>query len=849
MPSARTRKRIYLAIVITIAMGFLLPPSVNLNHFRPGLSQSLSRALGRPVSIQDVRLRLLPLPGFTFRHLRIADEDEFGAEPILQTSEDDGQHSVATLRVSSLWRGRLEIASISLTQASFNLVRTADGHWNLERLINRAAQVPSAPTAKKKAEARARFPYIELTESRINFKFGPEKKPFALSEAQFALWLAAENRWNVRLKAVPLRSDESLSDAGVIKVYGSFDRAPEFSDTPFHFQVSWARPEVDAITRIVRGRDPGWRGAVELNAELKGTPRDFVARTSTAIDEFRRYDIARSNPLDVRFSCNHHFRTDVPETNSQNQLEFNCKVPLDSGTLVAEGELHPLGRSPDFSVRLFASDVPVSAFVRAMLHAKSTLPDDLTGQGMINGDWYIERVSGFPIVWKGAFTAMNASLHSTVLHQPLLFPSALEVQFEPPQAATKARNARLAPQQQALSRAVIAPFTVDLGGDTEISGSFDPDGYRLNLNGSASWQRLIQVARAIGVHPPQTDVKGSGVVAVQYSGEWQHFAPSAISGEAQIRSAVLSLQGFSEPLRVSSGILKIDGPGFQAEQIEGRFPHSGFAFRGSFSGTRQCEHHLLCDVTFALRTDELRETTLAALLSKRSGISLPFFASADRFDAKWLLELPITGTVTAQHLAIGKFQARNVTAQLESSDGKLLVHHCDADLFGGKHDGEWAFDFSGPRPAITGTGSIQRGQMGEVSTALDDQIGTGNFDLQYRLTMNGRDLEQLATSAEGSGAFSWKNGLIETIPSDSTHLTALSFNNWSGHFTIEKRRISLDGTKMVSTSGVREVSGEVSFAREWNLRFLRANGSSFVATGNITNPVISYEPAKLAEAR
>jgi hypothetical protein len=84
-----------------------------------------------------------------FRHLRISDDDEFGAEPILQTAEDYGDHSIASLRWASLWRGRFEVASISLTRASVNLSRSSDGHWNLERLITRAAQVPSAPTSKK----------------------------------------------------------------------------------------------------------------------------------------------------------------------------------------------------------------------------------------------------------------------------------------------------------------------------------------------------------------------------------------------------------------------------------------------------------------------------------------------------------------------------------------------------------------------------------------------------------------------------------------------------------------------------------------------------------------------------
>jgi hypothetical protein len=797
--------------------------------------------------MQDVRLRLLPLPGFTFRRLRISDDGEFGAEPILQTAEDDGQRSVATLRLSSLWRGRLEIASVSLTQASLNLVRTPDGHWNLERLVNRAAQVPSAPTSKKKPEARARFPYIELKESRINFKVGPEKKPFTLAESEFALWLATENRWNVRLKAIPLRTDESISDTGFIELSGSFDRAADFSQTPFHFQVNWERPEINAITRIALGHDPGWRGAVDLNAELKGTPVDFSARLNGGVDEFRRYDIARSSALDLRFSCDQRFRAEVEHPSTANQLEFKCRLPLESGVLTAEGALHPLGRSPDFSVRLFASDVPVSILVRAMLHAKSTLPDDLSGEGLVTGDWSVDSRSSAPVTWKGSISISNAILRSLVLRRPLVFPESIEMRFEPPQLA--AETVHEIDAVPPTSRAVIEPFTLDLGGAVQVSAVVDPGGYRMEVRGPVDWQRLIQASRAIGLRPPQTDLKGSGILNAQYSGEWQHFAPPVVSGQAQIRSATLSVRGFSEPLHLTGGILKFDGAKFQAEQIDAAFPHSGLAFTVGLSGTRQCNKHVICDVDFSLRTADLRETALQQLLNIPSGITLPFFSSGQQFEAKWLLEIPANGSISAQHLRIHKFQAKNVSAQLQLASGKVLVHHWTADLFEGKHDGDWAFDFSGSQPKITGTGSVQRAHMEEVNGALDEQIGKGTFDLQYRLTMEGRSDDELASSATGSGLFAWKNGVIEKVHSDGADAAALSFSSWSGRFTLDKRNLKLENTKMTSTTGVRQVSGEISFSREWNLRFVRANGSGFAATGSLANPVISNEPAKLAEAR
>src|SRR5438477_489302 len=497
MSALSTRKRVYLAMACTLALGFLLPPTINLNHFRVQFQESLSRSLGRPVSIEDVRLRLLPLPGFTFRQLSIGDDYEFGAEPILQTFEQDGQRSVATLRLSSLWRGRFEIASISLTQASLNIVRSPDGHWNLERLINRAAQVPSAPTSKKQPETRTRFPYIELSDSRINFKFGAEKKPFALSDSDFALWLAAENRWNVRLKATPLRTDERVTDTGSIKVTGSFDRAPQFSKTPFHLQVVWERPEVNAITLIARGHDPGWRGAVELDSELKGTPVDFTAKLSIGIDEFRRYDIARNASFNVRVSCENHFRSaQAPET-AADLLDFNCRMPLESGMLTAQGDLHPLGPSPDVALRLFASKVPASSLMRALLHAKSTLPNDLSAEGFVDGTWSIERIGGTPVKWSGAASASRVVLQSRVLGSPLTFPRVVRVNFtSPPSMSPKSR--RKVAAQPALSQAVVEPFLLDLGGKTELAAWLEANGYGIDVDGRVEWQGLLLTGGVLG---------------------------------------------------------------------------------------------------------------------------------------------------------------------------------------------------------------------------------------------------------------------------------------------------------------------------------------------------------------
>src|SRR5713101_3987633 len=92
---------------------------------------------------------ILPRPGFNISQFSVRDDPQFSLEPILRADEVS-----ATLHPSSLWRWRIEIATLSFKDASLNLVRRADGRWNLQTILERAARAPAAPTAKSTAEQR-----------------------------------------------------------------------------------------------------------------------------------------------------------------------------------------------------------------------------------------------------------------------------------------------------------------------------------------------------------------------------------------------------------------------------------------------------------------------------------------------------------------------------------------------------------------------------------------------------------------------------------------------------------------------------------------------------------------------
>src|SRR6202158_1892834 len=260
------------AIAALLLILFLFRPGVY--RLRNRIATSIGSALGRRVALDNVRFHLLPRPGFDLEGLGISNDPSFSAEPMIRA-----QDVSAAIRFRSLLRGRLEIANLSATEPSINLVRNIQGRWNLASLLERNAQIPAAPTAKGVCERRPALPYLEAGHARLNFKLGQTKKAYALMDADVALWQDSENSWSARLKAEPVRTDFNLSDTGLVQINATWQRAPNLWLTPVEITARWQNGQLGQITKLLSGQDRGWRGGVSFTAKLSGTPEALRIET------------------------------------------------------------------------------------------------------------------------------------------------------------------------------------------------------------------------------------------------------------------------------------------------------------------------------------------------------------------------------------------------------------------------------------------------------------------------------------------------------------------------------------------------------------------------------------------
>ncbi|MDQ2926234.1 MAG: AsmA family protein, partial [Acidobacteriota bacterium] len=405
-PDALKRRRSFkrrslwiLAAVLAVAALVLTPPLISANRLRRRIAISMSESLGRPVHMDRVTLNILPVPGFTLENLVVSEDPAFGSEPVIRADSVR-----ATLRASSLWRRQVEFATIRFESPSVNLVRRADGRWNIESILLHAAQEDTAPTAQRRPGPAPRFPYIEANGARVNVKMGNEKKPLALTEADFALWLPSPQQWRVRLEAKPARTDTSVFDTGLLTVEATLQRAAHVEAVPIELTAAWRRAPLGEASRVLTGVDAGWRGGVEATATLHGTLGDAAVSGSLKLTDVRRADFIPAKMLNLNVDCSGHLAVATAVMRGPAcTLALNKAKPED-GLLVATADTLDLTGLRGSGLKVGMTSVPDAWLLDWARLFSQRIPATFKPKGEVAGS--VARVDvqrDFAAGWQGEF--------------------------------------------------------------------------------------------------------------------------------------------------------------------------------------------------------------------------------------------------------------------------------------------------------------------------------------------------------------------------------------------------------------------------------------------------------------
>jgi AsmA family/AsmA-like C-terminal region len=838
------RTRWILIAVGVILAAIIVPPFLNVNRYRNQVAAAIGRALGRDVSVAGIELKMMPRPGMVLSGFVVADGPSYGTEPMLRADT-----VTAYLRLSSLWRGKLEIGTLALENPSLNLVRRSDGRWNLEDLVERASQAQSAPTASTRPESKPRFPYVEATAGRINFKFGQTKKAFAFTDADFALWMDTADQWGVRLEARPTRGDVPVSETGILRLEGEFQRAAQLRDTPLKLKLNYTKGQLGQVTALVYGRDRGWRGSLTSSATFSGTPAAMAATMDAQLDDFRRYDIALGEALRLSAHC-----TGTYSSPDDSLRGIQCQAPVRPGLLMVRGE-YVGWNGQAFDLGVTAEQIPLERIVALARHTKKDLPEDLTATGTADAIFTVRRDPGASPVWAGGGHTSRFALQSRVLQQDLeLGP----IEFAVPAATTKhgPTRPRRGPSPRVPSsgdsplRVVVKPFAMPLGAVSPASaeGFFDLAQYNISLRGDAELTRLTAIARATGIEAPSIGLAGKAQIDFSMDGAWTGFAPPAPSGKLQVRDALIEMQGVLQPMQVSAASIALAQQSVNINSFSGSFKN-GPTISGSASFPLHCSGAGTCLVSFDLHTPG---TSLAEInqLVNPTLESRPWYhlLTSGQRDNSALLKLRGRGRVSIGRFAIGDVVASNVSADLEMNAGTLNLREFKAEVMGGHHTGNWDADFSSTPPKFYGSGSLSKVAMAQVSSQMRDPWATGTLTGQYTIGLSGLDKAQLRDSATGSANFEWTSGSFRHLALEEKS-AQLSFTSFKGDIAIHNGSLTCQQCELKSQGLNYTLSGTAGLDRSLELRLERPSGASYAISGPLDKPQVTAITAPTAEAQ
>ncbi len=820
-------KRGIAAIVALLLVLFLFRPGVH--QLRDRIANSIGSALRRRVALDDVRFHVLPRPGFDLEGLIIYDDPSFSEEPMIRA-----QDVSAAIRFRSLLRGRLEIATLSATEPSINIVRNAEGRWNLASLLQRNAQIPAAPTLKAASESRPAFPYLEATNARINFKIGQEKKSYALTDADVALWQDSENSWGARMKAQPVRTDVNLSDTGQLQVNATWQRASNLHQTPMRVSVAWSKGQLGQITKLLTGRDRGWRGGVDFSAELTGTPEGLTIESRGAVDGFRRYDILDNQNVRLGTTCTAQYTI----TNSSlNQLV--CQTPVTGGALRLSGEVGGLRTIPTYDLTLAADKVPAASVLELVREAKQQLPADLKATGLVNAEFRGVSTGSGPAEFSGKGLATDIRLTSNSGKDVVVLGDIPLTLVSDARCCKATRANRLVKESskgkdpeplEMHLRVGAASIVVNGAAPLAAGGWLSTESYRFYLRGDTELKNLFRMESTLGLPAARPAAEGSAKLDVSIEGSWQGFVAPAALGTAQLKNVRAETRGLNTPIEIASATVVLAPGAFTVQKLAAQTGTTHWT--GSLSAPRHCAP--TCSFQFDLTADQLSSSDLAEWLAQPTA-KRPWYrilSPNDLQGASPMLTLQAHGVLHVNRFELKKLLATQVVTQMGLDRGKIALTGLRGSLLHGSHQGNWTIDATAQPLRYRGDGTLQNIALEQVGALMNEAWISGSADGSFELETAGITFHEVLANSDGKLQFVMRNGSLAHVEIPDAPLP-LPVHRFAGDLRVKKGVWELSAGRLESRDGIYQVSGTAAPGNDLRFVFTRGDAQSWNLTGTL----------------
>ncbi len=579
--------------------------------------------------------------------------------------------------------------------------------------------------------------------------------------------------------------------------------------------------------------------------KLPGPLASLRINATADLNDFRRFDINRNAMPQVQTRCLGDYTKSI--------LSLKCDTPFGTGGLLATAHFVPSAKNYDLS--LVANRVPLSLLATLARQTRRSLPDDFTASGDLNAAFGFHSRAGVH------------DFHGTGMTTPFLMQSSAgdkpfpvsAVRFHIgagdtpglPVAKKKKSSVPSAPVASVPPSAAFEPasltvdaFSVQMGPSItlEVQGSMDSSGYFVSAKGMVPLERLLAFGRTTGFHSSITNTTASAQVDLNVSGPWANFAVPKLHGTAHLQNVAAWIPGLKDRLILTEADAQLTDTALVLNHVNAQFEHNAVGFTGSISSAMNCTGDTPCPLQFDLRMDSLAVADVAGLLGfTEKGWTIPFLSGSDNK----LPDFRAEGTLSVGELKVADIPLEKFGAHVEVGDHVLVVNHVTAKVGGGSTQDEWKVDWSGSQPVYTGTGSIESVALDRVAppetvTGQLSQWITGKTQVSYSAHFEGKNTQEMLSSATGRAEFQVSNGTSRILTVDSGK--PLKFNGAQGAVEIDHQALKVLPSKFKTENRIYLMSGTISLANKQAKLKMSTSGTQWEITGAVEKPQITPQP-------
>jgi uncharacterized protein involved in outer membrane biogenesis len=807
-------------LVLIIAVLVIAPKMINVNKYHDQIQSQLSEKLGRPVTLGEMSLSLLP-PKFTVQNASIFEDSHFGSGTFAQM-----QSMAVRVKFLPLLSKNVEVQSLTLEHPQVELIRDEQGVWNFSSLgkpngapaTTGNAKQPSAPakpspTQPTSSEPKSSAGNFELSELNLNdgtvaITDKQKHQPRAVYDhIDLTLKDFAENQpFTVTLAAhLPGNGKQVAKLDGKV---GPINNANTVM-TPFDGTLQLDQVSVSGAQKFLNlAALENTDAVITGKADIKNVGGKLNSKGAWKIEDAKVHGTDIGYPVSLDYDASDDLANDVIQIS-------NANLKLGSTPVDINGTVNTKSTPSLADLKIKANDVSISEMARLAGAFGVAFNPGMQIAGRVNADIHAQGNLSSPSL-NGSLTARDLQMSGKDVPAPVKVPS-IALQLTPQQITSN-------------------QFTAS-SGNTSVNARFAMSQYTTKSPSvdatvkmdNANVADVLSIAKAAGIEAAE-GMSGSGTVWLNLHavGPIKNTAAMQLSGTGSVQNTSLKAPQLTQPLVLHAAALKFTQNTMSVDGLNltlGSTNATGNLSMKNFQAP-QVQFNLSADKVNVNEIQKIMGTESApAKVSSLNLIPRAEAAPAKTMEPSLLSKTTGAGTVSIGNIIYDDLQMQNTKSNVTLNNGIIKMDPVNTTLYGGSATGNITVDTRGQTTLYNIALKTQKVDsnklLSSVSSAKDVLYGllASNIQSSFASAANAN----IARSLNGHVAMNVTNGKLANVDIlqqlsavgkfSQLNRTAQNFTNlqqMGGDFDIRNGVATTNNLKALIEGGTLAATGAIN---------------------------------------